>query len=1122
LLPPGRYGGFDRAALSGSPTLDPARLRPRIPSHHRSALRVGRLLPLLAVLYVPAVAAAQTAGKVEGHVTDEDTGQPLPGAQVLIEGTRLGNIADETGYYFINNVSVGMQTMVAALLGYQAESQQHRVLAGQTTTADFSLSSQVLVADSPIVTLTELDPLVPRDNTISKSRFLREHLRDLPLASLDELVTLAAGASENQGGISLRGGRPDDLTVYVENLNATDFSAVDERYGGTSAVGEKSPLEFGQLALEQLDVVSGGADASFGDLQSGVINIVTRRGGSELAGAVRFTTDALKIERTDDLYRLEGNVGGPLLDDGKGTFFFSGVISGSRQTSDRFGFDPRFEDVVEVGHRFGLDISRERFCRGSTCFAVRGGPLLPDRDPLPLLNIETFVEDYLRESCDGTTCAEDFFEQNKFFFNDGDPDLLPGGFSGLYSVSGKLAFTPSASTDLQLSYNRSREQSQGGSIFNSLNSLITKETVDFAVAALRQVFYQEENRSLALDLRAGYFDDRVRRGEPFDPTDAVHGFPLFDANRGGDDFMNFRFADYELFLEDSVQALIDNYREEFDASNHWVDLELGLREPLILGTAIQKNPVIQGGGADIFGYGVFSFPMPSVGYPRGNVRSFQGTTNNRERRWNVRADLDAQISRIARLYAGVDLKFFDIHRFTHGLRDRSRISAYFVEPRLYGLYATNRLDLGDFVLDFGYRLDLFDHNTLLPEFPGVARVNVDRQGSFLKEYERKWAFGPRVGVAHPVTSKTQLRLSYGVFNQLPGLDELYLGITGDFTSNDGLRTIGNPHLAFQRSKSFEVGLTHLLDEDVVLDLVAYNRDIEKGTALRYVTIRQTRLQQLFNVNNGTVRGFDVSLTKRLSDYWSADLTYSYLHARTTDSDQDQFVSNRGFDSTADEPIDPPTAPLPANYDLTHKLTGTFSLRFPADFAEGNVWGDLLRRAGVFATARFQSGLPYTRQPVGVPTLFSEAPNSSRRKSDFRADLRVTKYFPLAAGIELGSFLEVFNVFNNENLDTFTYGAFFQSGTGAGVYNTTGSRLLDGQEELRAEQAVTDSIVLRAIDPSTQAGRLTKEFRSFADIDGDGIVYPEEQRIMALLAFGAGSEFAALPKRSVRLGVELRF
>jgi outer membrane receptor protein involved in Fe transport len=1066
------------------------------------ALRRLAVLGFSLLLLSPSLAPAQTVGKVEGTIRDRDTGIPLAGAQVLITGTRLGNIADESGYYFINNVPVGPRAVEVSLLGYQSESQQHLILAGQTTTADFALSTRVIMADSAIVTLTELDPLVPRDNTISKSRFTADEVQNLPLVSIQDLVTLAAGASEQQGGISLRGARPDDATVYVEGLNATDFANVSSSFDDLDAGGKRSALELGDFSIEQLDVVTGGADASFGDLQSGVVNVVTPRGGLLISGTMRFTTDALKVERTDDFYELEGNVAGPLLPDGKATFFLSGAIRGSRGTSDRFAFDPRFEDVVAVGRRFGLEISRERFCDGTTCIPVRAD--------LPLLHIEDFVRKYLIDNCNGATCPAGFFEENAFLYDDGDPDFLPGAFSDRYTFAGKLAFTPTARTDVQLAYTRSRNQSHEGDPFQTLAGTLGKETVQLAVASWRQVFHEGEKRSLAIEARIGYFSDRFQEGLPFDPTDAAGGFPLLAGNRGGDDLLNFRLTGYETFLEDSVEALIAGYH----GTNAWEELE-ALRQPLLLFGAIPDPPTLSSGGRDIFGIGVDifpDFPQPTAGFPRGFLRA--SVVDNQERRWNVRMDLDAQLSRIDRLLGGADLKFFDVRRFNVSLRRRDENSIYFVEPRLFGFYVTNRIDLGDFVLDVGGRVDHFDHNTSLPEVPGLATTDLNEDGSTLRTYDSKTAFGPRLGVAHPVTEKTQVRISFAVFNQLPGFDELYRRVTSDFfvgdygtSCCDFQSVIGNPDLDFQQTRSFELGLTHLLGEDLVLDLVAYNRDILDGTAGRFVVLPQNLERfKLVNANNGNVRGFDLTLTKRFSDYWSGDLTYSFLDSKMTDSDQTSFLRNRGFGATQADPVPPPAIPTPADFDLRHRLSATFSLRFPGNFLGETFWGDVFQKFGLFATARFRSGLPFTRTTISGENV--ELPNSSRLRSQFRADLRATKYFELGGSLELGAIFEIFNLLNNENVDD--------------VHASTGSRLLDGNEIHKAEDQAGEDVVLADIDTTTVSGALTREFRSFTDIDGDGVVSHAEQRIMGILAFGTANEIPAQPKRSYRLGIELRF
>ena len=106
-------------------------------------MRIVRLL--LALLGAPAMLAAQEVGKIQGRVTDSGSGQPIAGAQVVVVGTRLGNITNADGFYFINNVPAGVQDVQAQYIGYQTVTvRQQRILAGQTLTQNFQLAQSAV------------------------------------------------------------------------------------------------------------------------------------------------------------------------------------------------------------------------------------------------------------------------------------------------------------------------------------------------------------------------------------------------------------------------------------------------------------------------------------------------------------------------------------------------------------------------------------------------------------------------------------------------------------------------------------------------------------------------------------------------------------------------------------------------------------------------------------------------------------------------------------------------------------------------------------------------------------------------------------------------------------------
>jgi hypothetical protein len=58
--------------------------------------------------------------KIVGFVSDAETGEPLPGASILIEGTNLEAGTDLEGYYQIKNVPAGEHQIQVLFIGFQS------------------------------------------------------------------------------------------------------------------------------------------------------------------------------------------------------------------------------------------------------------------------------------------------------------------------------------------------------------------------------------------------------------------------------------------------------------------------------------------------------------------------------------------------------------------------------------------------------------------------------------------------------------------------------------------------------------------------------------------------------------------------------------------------------------------------------------------------------------------------------------------------------------------------------------------------------------------------------------------------------------------------------------------
>src|SRR5580692_10206167 len=85
---------------------------------------------------------AQT-GTISGRIIDE-TNQPLPGATVVLKGTKISAGADVNGYFKLSNVPNGRQVLVVTFIGYNPLEQPVNVSGALTVNLQLKSSSLLL------------------------------------------------------------------------------------------------------------------------------------------------------------------------------------------------------------------------------------------------------------------------------------------------------------------------------------------------------------------------------------------------------------------------------------------------------------------------------------------------------------------------------------------------------------------------------------------------------------------------------------------------------------------------------------------------------------------------------------------------------------------------------------------------------------------------------------------------------------------------------------------------------------------------------------------------------------------------------------------------------------------
>ena len=222
-----------------------------------------------------------TTGKISGTVRDATTGEPLPGCNVMIEGTSLGASCDINGQYFIINVRPGKYTIRASMIGYKNYKVTNvQVIVDLTTQLDFKLEPTTTEMGETVVVASR--PIIEKDVTSKQSVISADEIINMPAENVQEILTTKAGfTTDADGNIHVRGGRTGEIAYMVDGMYVED-----PLYGGFNNSMNKD-------AIEEMIILSGAFNAEYGDAMSSIVNIVTKDGGDTFHGKFEVTTPML-------------------------------------------------------------------------------------------------------------------------------------------------------------------------------------------------------------------------------------------------------------------------------------------------------------------------------------------------------------------------------------------------------------------------------------------------------------------------------------------------------------------------------------------------------------------------------------------------------------------------------------------------------------------------------------------------------------------------------------------------------------------------------------------------------------------------------------------------------------
>ena len=238
-----------------------------------------RKLLLIAMLLAlaPALIFAQD-GKLRGRVTDKETGEPLIGVNIVLEGTTLGAATDANGDYVVLGVPPGVYTVRVSYIGYQTLVVSNiRISAGITTTRDFQLQSTALEVEA--LEIVAERPIVQRNTTNTVRMTTQEDIEHIPIRGLQNIVALNAGTVQQDGVLHVRGGRAGEIAYYVDGATATNPLFNSEN------------ISVIQEAIEEIQLQAGGYTAEYGGANSAVVRTTVRTGGPQFKATIDYRTD---------------------------------------------------------------------------------------------------------------------------------------------------------------------------------------------------------------------------------------------------------------------------------------------------------------------------------------------------------------------------------------------------------------------------------------------------------------------------------------------------------------------------------------------------------------------------------------------------------------------------------------------------------------------------------------------------------------------------------------------------------------------------------------------------------------------------------------------------------------
>jgi len=913
-----------------------------------------QLLSFAALVFaLSATGAFAQEGKISGQVVEAETGKPIPGVNILIEDTQRGTTTNTDGRYTILNVPPGTYSLRASSVGYETQTiQEVEVSIDLTTTVNFELPEETV--DLEGVTVQAEDRVVQQDLSASRVDVDAQDIENLPVTNVQSVVGLQAGVQ----GLSVRGSEATEADFRVDGASL-------------SSSRDKQPFtSISYTSVKEVRVQSGGFAAKYGNLRSGLVNVVTKTGSPE-----KYEAEILARYRPPTPKHF-----GPDPDDPNSYWM-------------RPYLDPEvaFEGTDEWPEE--LQQQYPNF-RGFNAIAAERDDLTPEQAQ------ELFK---FRHRKDVSINKPDYVFDG----------TIGGPVPGISDYLGDLRFTASyrqKESQYIVPFSRDSYDEYNGRVKLTADITPTMELNIQGMRARQMGTNDEYPRTGPTRIRRDG-DREAVRGFGASPNYSPQEQDIFGTSSLGESNIDRKMVSAGL-----SHTITENTFYEAELQWYKTEYRTGPPPPRDTSTVVATFGDFEADEAPL-GFSFASVNSLTGMRMGGHQAEFRDTTDVTD--WLGSIDVTSQIGEFNEVKAGVEFRVSNQnvdYVYKDFLINPNDVKTSWQETPIYGAaYVQDKLEFEGMIANVGLRLGYFDANTrtfVFSKYPdaflGQFAEEMDERLD-TKEVEPDITLSPRLGVSFPITGSNKIYFNYGHFYQQLTPENLYQVRRSQEAKS--VRRIANPSVPRPKTVSYELGYEQGFFNQYLIRVAGYYKDLQNQPRTVHFQSRDGLVSYFTNTaeNYEDIRGVEISLFKNQGDWFRGFVNYTYDVRASGNFGLSNFFQNRvqqrEYERTTTERAQ--FKPLPQPFA---RISLTFLT--PADYGPEVGGVKVLGDWRLNLLGRWQAG---RRQTYTNQLTTPEVENNVQWAGYKMADLRISKNL-MVSGVEASIFADIKNIFNVKNLN----------------------------------------------------------------------------------------------------------